>query len=138
MVEEVYDAVEDYLKADPDPNRIKAKKLIEEDDLQSPPEWRLLYRTIPLGQLPSVEDCENLAPPRLKILAIVPYRKVLHTSTPDTSAEPVTEPATEPPTEQLTPMSKGKAKSRSRGKNKKAVPDKSPNPPPQQHDTFLL
>ncbi|KAF9537674.1 hypothetical protein EC957_007828 [Mortierella hygrophila] len=71
----------------------QAKKLIEENDLQSPPEWRLLYRTIPLGQLPSVEDCENLAPPRLKILAIVPYRKVLHTSTPDTSAEPVTEPS---------------------------------------------
>ncbi|KAF9272673.1 hypothetical protein BGZ88_004522, partial [Linnemannia elongata] len=104
MVKEVYNVVEVYLKADVDPARIKAKKLIEEEDLQSSPEWRCLYLTLPLDQLPSDEDCENLAPPRLKIFTIVPYRKVLHTSTSDTSVEPVTELATEPPTEQLTPM----------------------------------
>ncbi|KAG0080136.1 hypothetical protein BGZ90_000490 [Linnemannia elongata] len=123
MVEEVYNVVEDYLKADMDPNRMKAKRLIEEEDLQSSPEWRRLYLTLPLGQLPSVEDCENLAPPRLKILAIVPYRKVLHTSTSDTSVEP----ATAPTTEQLTPMSKGKATSNSRGKSnsKRAASNKA-------------
>ncbi|KAG0048128.1 hypothetical protein BGZ89_004687 [Linnemannia elongata] len=117
MVKEVYNVVEVYLKADVDPARIKAKKLIEEEDLQSSPEWRCLYLTLPLDQLPSDENCENLAPPRLKIFTIVPYRKVLHTSKSDTSVEPVTELATEPPTEQLTPMSKGKATSNSRGKS---------------------
>ena len=138
MVEEVYNAVENYLKADLDPKRIKAKKLIEEEDFESPPKWRLFYRTLPLGQLPSVEDCENLAPLRLKILVIVPYRRVLHTSTPDTSAEPATEPATE----QLTPMSKGKAKSKGMAKSKskdksnskKAASDKTrPSAPTGRH-----
>ncbi|KAG0261282.1 hypothetical protein BGZ95_004258, partial [Linnemannia exigua] len=63
---------------DSDPTRPAPSKLIEEDRT-SCPEWRQLYLSVPLGSLPSVEDCNNLAPPQLKILAIVPIREVLHT-----------------------------------------------------------
>lgn len=79
MTEEVYDIVGNYLGNDSDPMRLKARKLIEEEDRTSCPEWRQLNLSVPFGSLPSVEDCNNLAPPLLKILAIVPIREVLHT-----------------------------------------------------------
>ena len=90
MTEEVYDVVGNYLGNDSDPTRLKARELIEEQDRTSCPERRQLYLSVPLGSLPSVEDCNNLAPPLLKILAIVPIREVLHKLEPNTpTAQPV-------------------------------------------------
>ncbi|KAK5801686.1 hypothetical protein F5H01DRAFT_398392 [Linnemannia elongata] len=72
MTQEVYDAVGRYLEKESDPKRIAAKKLLQEEDKTCCPEWRQLYSSIPLGKLPSVEDCNILAPPKLKVLALVP------------------------------------------------------------------
>jgi hypothetical protein len=84
ITEEVYDGVGNYLNNDSDPDRQAARKRIEEEDRTSSPEWCQLYLSVPLGSLPSVEDCNNLAPPLLKILAIIPIREVLHNPEPNT------------------------------------------------------
>ncbi|KAG0048514.1 hypothetical protein BGZ90_007603 [Linnemannia elongata] len=106
MTQEVYDAVGRYLEKDSDPKRIASKKLLQEEDKTCCPEWRRLYSSIPLGKLPSVEDCNNLAPPKLKVLTLVPIRELLHRSESDT------------PTMQPSP--------KSTGKSKKSAPPKPP------------
>ncbi|KAG0041480.1 hypothetical protein BGZ90_009823, partial [Linnemannia elongata] len=87
MTQEVYDAVGRYLEKNSDPERIAAKKLLQEEDKTCCPEWRQLYSSIPLGKLPSVEDCNNLTPPKLKVLALVPIRELLHRSESDMSMQ---------------------------------------------------
>ncbi|KAK5809303.1 hypothetical protein F5H01DRAFT_369179 [Linnemannia elongata] len=96
MTQEVYDAV----------SSIAAKKLLQEEDKTCCPEWRQLYSSIPLGKLPSVEDCNNLAPPKLKVLALVPIRELLHRPESDT---PTMQPSPKPT-----------------GKSKKPAPPKPP------------
>ncbi|OAQ21964.1 hypothetical protein K457DRAFT_549895 [Linnemannia elongata AG-77] len=106
MTQEVYDAVGRYLEKDSDPKRIAAKKLLQEEDKTCCPEWRQLYSSIPLGKLPSVEDCNNLAPLKLKVLALVPIRELLHRPESDT---PTMQPSPKPT-----------------GKSKKPAPPKPP------------
>ncbi|KAG0067196.1 hypothetical protein BGZ89_006372, partial [Linnemannia elongata] len=98
MTQEVYDAVGRYLEKDSDPKRIAAKKLLQDEDKTCCPEWRQLYSSIPMGKLPSVEDCNNLAPPKLKVLALVPIRELLH------------KPESDTPTMQPSPKPTGKSK----------------------------
>ncbi|KAK5820627.1 hypothetical protein F5H01DRAFT_411859 [Linnemannia elongata] len=50
MTQEVYDAVGRYLEKDSDPKRIATKKLLQEEDKTSCPEWHQLYSFHPIGQ----------------------------------------------------------------------------------------
>ncbi|KAG0272955.1 hypothetical protein BGZ96_005087, partial [Linnemannia gamsii] len=70
------------------------------------PEWRQLYSSIPLGQLLSVKDRNNLAPLKLKVLALIPIRELLH------------KPESNTPTAQASP--------KPIGKSKKPAPSKPP------------
>ncbi|KAF9909576.1 hypothetical protein EC991_008401 [Linnemannia zychae] len=76
-----------YPIKDSNPKLLKMMKLIEQEDRRSSPEWHQLYRSIPLGSLPSVDECKSLAPPLLKVLAVIPNREVLHR--PDSSTSNV-------------------------------------------------
>ncbi|KAG9066856.1 hypothetical protein KI688_012768 [Linnemannia hyalina] len=86
-VEDIFVRVQSYQKDTNDRRRLDARARHEREDVTSSPQWRGLYLSIPLGELPSPETCKSLAPPRLKILATVPFTRILYKRS-NTTADP--------------------------------------------------
>ncbi|KAG0357484.1 hypothetical protein BGX24_006193, partial [Mortierella sp. AD032] len=101
-VEDIFARVQSYQEDTNDRMRLDARARHEQEDITSSPQWRNLYRSIPLGELPSPETCESLAPPRLKILATVPFTRILYTRS-NTTTEPTQPSSTFLPPSTLLP-----------------------------------